>query len=139
MSANTEPDAPTRGRCLCGAVRFAYTGRPRWVMHCHCESCRRQCSAPFTTFVGVRDGRWRWTGAEPAAYASSKGVERLFCGRCGTPMAYRAAHWPGEIHFYAAAHEAPDALTPQGHVYHAEKLAWLHLADDLPRHDGPAV
>lgn len=129
----------TDGRCLCGSVRFVYEGRPRWVMHCHCESCRRNCAAPFTTFVGVKDGRWRWTGEEPAVFRSSAGVERLFCAKCGTPMAYRADHWPGEIHFYAAAHTDPGALTPTAHVHAAERLPWIHLADDLPQHSGTAV
>lgn len=132
MSGNATLD----GRCLCGAVRFRVEGRPRWVLHCHCESCRRQCSAPFTTFLGVKDGRWRWTGAEPAVYRSSPGVERLFCATCGTPMAFRADRWPGEIHLYAAALENPEAVEPTGHVHHEERLAWVCLGDTLPRHEG---
>lgn len=126
----------TRGLCLCGEVGFAFDGDPLWVMHCHCESCRRTCSAPFTTFVGVADGQWRWTGAEPAVFASSPGVERMFCARCGSPMAYRAARWPGEIHFYAASLEDPAVVTPSAHVFNAERLPWVQLADDLPRHTG---
>lgn len=123
----------TTGRCLCRAVTFAFEGPPKWVVHCHCESCRRNCSAPFTTFVGVRDGAWRWTGAAPASYASSPGVERMFCARCGTPMAFRGEKHPGEMHFYAAALDDPGSAVPQGHVFFAEKLPWVHLADDLPR------
>jgi len=129
----------TAGRCLCGSVRFAFDGPPRWVVHCHCESCRRQCSAPYTTFVGVADGAWRWTGDEPGLYRSSQGVRRRFCTTCGTPMAYEADHWPGEIHFYAASLDDPNAVQPTGHVFFHERLAWVHLSDTLPRHEGPAA
>jgi hypothetical protein len=78
------------GRCLCGAVRFAYDGTENWRAHCHCESCRRATASPMTTFLGVSDGRWRWTGAEPAAYVSSPGVTRSFCATCGSPVGFRA-------------------------------------------------
>jgi len=33
----------------------------------------------------------------------------------------------------------PASLTPRGHVYVAEQLPWVHLADDLPRYAGTSV
>ena len=30
-----------RGSCHCGAVRFAYPGRPEWLNRCNCSYCRR--------------------------------------------------------------------------------------------------
>ena len=120
------------GRCLCRATTFAFETPIKWCAHCHCESCRRNCAAPFTTFVGVDDGQWRWTGAEPRAYESSPGVQRFFCGTCGAPMAYRPKGG-GEIHFYAAGLDDPEAFPPERHVFHSERLSWVHLADDLPK------
>ena len=81
------PETYYSGGCFCGAVRYEYEGPENWVGHCHCESCRRNCSAPFTTFVGVPRDKVRMTGAAPAVYESSPGVRRLFCARCGTPVA----------------------------------------------------
>ena len=95
--------ATQRGRCLCGAVTYEFTGEPAWRGHCHCESCRRNCSAPFTTFLGVPREGFRWTGAAPQVYDSSPGVRRPFCGRCGSPMAYDAAKDRANIHLYAAS------------------------------------
>lgn len=126
----------TRGRCLCGAVRFEYDGAPLWSAHCHCESCRRATSSPVTTYIGVPRDRARFTGAEPAVYRSSPGVERLFCPTCGSPVAYRAERWPDEIHFFAASLDDPTQVTPQAHVFHAERLSWFETADDLPRYPG---
>jgi hypothetical protein len=126
----------TSGRCLCGAVTYEYDGARRWSAYCHCESCRRTCSAPVAAFFGVGRGAFRWTGTAPAAYASSPGVRRLFCGRCGTPMAYDADRDPRNIHLYAASLDDPSAFTPTAHVFAAERLSWFDLADDLPRHEG---
>ena len=122
-----------QGHCLCGQVRFAYCGAPNWVAHCHCESCRRNCAAPFTTFLGISDGRWRWLGAAPARFASSAGVQRMFCAGCGTPMAFRSARWPDEQHFYAATLADPASVTPQEHVNFAEHLPWIMPGDGLLR------
>jgi len=81
----------------------------------------------------------RFSGAAPEIYQSSHGVERLFCGRCGTPVAYRSARFAGEIHFYAAALDDPTRAVPQFHVHWAEKLPWVEISDSLPRYPGSSV
>ena len=131
------PDTPPQaalggGRCLCGAVRFETEAPPLWQSHCHCESCRRATSSPFTSYFGMAEGAWRWTGAPPAEYASSPGVMRYFCGRCGSPMAYRSDRWPEEMHFFAASLDDPARYRPENHVFWAEHLPWIALADGLP-------
>jgi len=123
-----------KGRCLCGAVDYEYDGPENWVGHCHCESCRRNCSAPFTTFVGVPRKAVRMTGITPAVYNSSPGVRRHFCPRCGSPVAYDADKYPDEIHFYLAALEDGSGLTPTFHVFAGEKVPWVELADRLPKY-----
>lgn len=121
------------GHCLCGTVRFAARGEPKWVAHCHCESCRRATSAAFATYAGYPADAVTWTTAAPRAYASSPGVTRTFCGNCGSPMSFSGARWPGEIHLFAASFDTPETLTPHVHVYAEEQLSWVHLGDDLPR------
>lgn len=37
-----------------------------------------------------------------------------------------------KMHFYAAQLDAPEAFQPEGHAFKANRLSWLHLADDLP-------
>ena len=115
----------THGHCLCGAIRYAFDPvGVLWRGHCHCESCRRATSSPFTTWFSVRNSAWRWTGAAPEIYRSSPGVRRYFCPTCGTPMAY------------ASSLEHPADFAPASHVHVAEKLPWIHLNDPLPRHSG---
>ncbi|MEL7469128.1 MAG: GFA family protein [Pseudomonadota bacterium] len=122
------------GRCLCGAVTYAYEGDVNWTGHCHCESCRRTCSAPVTTFFAVNNGQWRWTGAAPSVYASSPQAKRYFCAKCGTPMAYTHDKFDHEIHFYAASLDDPEGFVPTQHFHYDERLPWLHLSDDLKKH-----
>jgi len=122
-----------KGRCLCGAVRYEYEGPENWIGHCHCESCRRNTSSPFTTFMGVPRSAVRFTGIEPAVYHSSPGVQRLYCPDCGAPVAYDADKFPDEIHFYLSALEDASGLAPQFHVFAGEKVLWITLGDDLTK------
>lgn len=125
------------GHCLCGAVRFAWEdGAERWCDHCHCESCRRQTASAFTTFVGITNGRWHWCGEEPTAYASSVGVVRRFCPRCGTPVSFENERWPDETHFYAALLVDHADLVPERHDHWEERVRWVELGDTLPRREG---
>lgn len=123
----------TRGRCLCGDVTYEFDGTPNWRSYCHCESCRRNTSSPVTAFFGVTRSAFRFTGSPPAAYQSSPGVRRLFCGRCGTPMAYQTDRRAEEIDLYAASLEDPEAYRPEAHVHAAERLSWFDVRDELPR------
>lgn len=120
------------GHCLCGDIRYRFEGAPNWQVHCHCESCRRATASPFTSFLGVGKDRFRWTGQVPATHASSPGVARSFCPRCGTPMAYESAARAQEIDLYAATLDAPAAFRPERHVHWNEHLPWIALADGLP-------
>ena len=128
--------APRTGGCRCGAVRFEVLGAPLWVAHCHCQDCRRTTATAMSTYAGFQRSRVRWTAGAPAIFSSSPGVARGFCGRCGTPLSYEGARWPDEIHLFVCAFDDPAAFAPQAHVYAAEQLPWLHLADSLPRHPG---
>ena len=122
------------GGCLCGAVRFMAAEAPVWVAHCHCHSCRKSTGSPFAAFIGYLRGQVTFTGAAPATYASSPGVIRSFCGACGTPIAYEADRFPGEIHLYLCTLDTPEAFTPQAHVHVGEQIPWLHIADGLRRY-----
>ena len=132
-----------QGRCMCGSVRFEYSGPENWCGHCHCESCRRNTSSPYTTFFGVPRNAYQFTGDAPSVYNSSPGVRRLFCGSCGSPIAYESDRFPNEIHFYPACMENPEDYQPTHHVFCKEKLSWVKLGDDLPKYqqgsDGPLI
>ena len=123
------------GGCRCGAVRYRAEGGPLWVSHCHCVECRRSSGAPVSTFAGVRADAFAFVAGTPSAYESSPDVWRKFCGACGTPLTYEAAVYPGEVHIIAGTLDAPASLAPERHVFDRDRLPWLALADDLPRHD----
>ena len=120
------------GRCLCGQLRFDAEGDPKWVVYCHCASCRRHTASPVACFVNFPVARVQFTGTR-TRYESSPGVTRSHCATCGTPIAYETAKRPGEIDLYLNAFDEPERFEPQAHVYFEEHLPWFDTRDDKPR------
>jgi hypothetical protein len=126
------------GGCLCRAVRYHASGEPIAVVYCHCTWCRRATAAPVVAWAMFASERYELTAGEPAVHASSPGVERAFCARCGTQLSYRADYMPGLVDVTVGSLDDPHALPPQFHIWDSERLRWLELADGLPRHpDAP--
>jgi hypothetical protein len=124
----------TKGHCFCRAITYEFDGPPKWVAHCHCESCRRATSSPMTTWLCVPRAALRFTKGEPRYYHSSPGVRRGFCGACGTPLSYENESRPSDIDLYAMTLDDPTHLRPVSHVFAAEQLPWLEILDELPRY-----
>ena len=127
---------PTRGHCLCKQTLWEFDGDISWACYCHCDDCRRNCSAPVVAWLGVPLHNFRWIGAPPKTRESSPGVFRHFCATCGAPMGFEASHYSGGMHLVAASLENPDRFTPTFHVNYQSKLPWLRMNDDLPKYDG---
>ena len=132
-----EKSEKANGGCLCGAVRYEAAGEPLGVAHCHCFSCRRHTGAPVVTFVAFRADQVRFPEQDRRIYKSSPGVERGFCGQCGTPLTWEghASTWDTAIiEVHISTLDDPDVYRPDRHWFHGERISWFDVADDLPRH-----
>lgn len=130
------PGGPVAGGCRCGAVRFT-SARALNVGYCHCGDCRKATAAPVSVFVEVDLASLEVTG-EPAAYRTPV-VTRSFCGACGTPLAYADERLEGRLWVMLGALDAPEAHVPTRHAFEAERLPWLHIADEAERNPGFTV
>jgi hypothetical protein len=126
-------DTIKSGHCLWGAVRFEYVGDEHSRAHCHCESCRRATSSPFTTWIRVPRKNFRWTASLPKQYVSSPNVTRTFCPTCGSPMSYENVMIPSEIDIYAASLNDHATFQPQRHDFWGERVHWVNEVDDLEK------
>ena len=91
----------------------------------------------MTSFFGVARDSVEWEG-DAAVYVSSPGNERGYCPSCGSQVFYRSERWPEETHLYAATLDDPARFVPEAHYHYAERVAWLNVVDDLPKHAGSA-
>jgi len=117
------------GACLCGAVRFRAAGAPKWILWCHCQSCRRHSGAPASVFVAFEHSAVTMTKGEITKFNSSPGVNRGFCARCGSTLTCENERYPTEAHYHVGAFDRAAELAPSGHLFTEERLPWLHLHD----------
>jgi hypothetical protein len=117
-------------------VRFEAAGEPVHSAFCHCESCRRATGAPLSVWVGFAAGCVAIDG--PLARRACRGrVVRGFCAECGGALTYADGDIPGdELYLAGGAFDDPDRVPPSHHSYWAERVSWLAITDDLPRHAG---
>ena len=122
------------GRCLCGAVRYECGPLLYPPTLCHCTSCRRASGAHALGWVTVRTRDLRMIAGSPAEFESSPGVQRTFCGRCGTPLGYQNAKRPGEVDLTIGSLEAPSRAAPVDHIWMVDSPSWDRPADGLPQY-----
>jgi hypothetical protein len=126
--------AEITGRCLCGAIRYR-CGSPIYPPTlCHCESCRRASGAHVVGWITVQESSATFTAGEPREIASSPGVKRTFCGRCGTPLTYRSERRAGEVDFTIGSLDSVNAVVPLDHIWMVDAPSWDRPADGLPQH-----
>lgn len=127
------------GGCACGALRFRASAPPADTGYCHCRLCQRTTGAPVLAYASFPVGHFAYTAGTPARYASSDRGHREFCDRCGTQIAFRASPAPATVDVNVGALDEPERVPPRRHLWCEAALPWMILADDLPRHAGPAT
>jgi hypothetical protein len=125
------------GGCRCGAVRYtADVTEPEHHAICHCADCRASSGAPMMAWLAVPEGSFRVIAGEATRYESSPGVERFFCGACGTGLYYRNPEMlPGIIDIQSTTLDDDATLAPEAQIQTAERLPWVAQLDALPAFD----
>ena len=135
MNENSESH---EGGCLCGAIRYLVLGPPESSTHCHCRSCQRAVGAAFATWCAAKSENFKLTKGEIKICETSPGVERGFCGNCGTSLTYVARSqvggqdWSDKVWFLAPTLDDPSIASPTSHAYVSHRLPWVKLNDGLP-------
>ena len=127
------------GGCMCGAVRYAVSGKTIWSAGCCCRDCAKASGTPFVVWVGFPPERVRFTSGTPQIHTSSEGVLRGFCEACGTSLTYGRdpAFEAAESTLYVAAAtlDDPDAYPPTEVVWYGQRPKWFEVSGDIALHD----
>ena len=131
-----------QGGCLCGGVRFAYSGElggPQGaITACYCRDCRKAqgfaaavAPAVAAAFTVVRGGTLI------REYQSSPGKWRAFCGDCGSPLYSRRGDRPESLRLrLGALDQPPETLRVQAQIHTDGRPAWTASACDAPAYPG---
>lgn len=124
------------GSCLCGDVAWTAAGPFDLMTHCHCSRCRKAHGSAFATFVGCPAAGFAFTRGRGGvvARASSPGLARPFCARCGGTVPSETP-WEGRVLLPAGPLDDDPGARPLAHIFAASRAPWFDLADALPRFD----
>ena len=126
----TDTSQEHHGGCLCGAVRYRLRGAPTYSAHCHCRSCQKAIGAGFVTWSGFEPENFEVTRGEITFCATSPGVERGFCGRCGSSLTYTGEGWD-TIGVTTASLDDPEIAKPTSNVYLEHRQPWVMIDETL--------
>ena len=124
---------PAEGGCLCGAIRYRVSGKPVATTLCHCRSCRRATGGTNVAWAVFDRGDFKWLTGYPKAFSSSPGLEWLFCGDCGSLVAYRRASRPEHMDVTTGSLDEPDRFPPEVEIWLDHKIGWEPLDPGLPK------
>ena len=116
------------GGCLCGAVRYRVVGNPVAVSICHCVNCQRNSGSAFSVNVIFPKEALTMTG-RPSIFIdkgdTGAGVERVFCGNCGTPLESRSI-MSSVAHavIKAGTFDNPSVFIPDSEMYCKSAMPW---------------
>jgi hypothetical protein len=127
------------GGCLCGAVRYRAADAPRVSVVCHCRSCRVAAGGTSVAWVTVPLAGFAFEGEAPERFASSPGVERTFCGRCGASLTYAHEGRPAEIDITTVTLDEPEAFAPTKEIFTAERVSWSTPVAGMPQFAGSSA
>jgi len=124
------------GSCLCQGVRFEIDGRLDHASHCHCSMCRKAHGAAFGTYgIGNTSDFRLLSGTELIArYASSPGVTRTFCRRCGSTLQFISESSPDRLEVALGTLDGDPGLRPTHHIFVASRAPWFEITDGLPQY-----
>ena len=125
-----------RGRCHCQKIKFAITPPTDFCAHCHCESCRRTHGAAFVTWTSVPDNQLNITEGKELLnnYESSPHIFWKSCGHCFSPLFQTTTTTPGRTYIVVASLIDKLDRDPECHVSYGERVDWIQIHDDLPKH-----
>lgn len=132
------PQAPLKGGCLCGGVRYELTSPFRSSGYCHCTHCQRRTGTASSVNARVpREGLRLLQGEELLrAYTPPGGKPKVFCTVCGSALFSGDPTADAEVAVRLGTLDGDPQIRPQYRQFVSSAVAWEPIPDDgLPRYE----
>ncbi|MDP3535560.1 MAG: GFA family protein [Halomonas sp.] len=123
-----------KGSCLCGRVRYEYSGGIDEVSMCHCKQCQKAQGSAFVAVAPILSEGFRITegACYLKEYRASPNKSRVFCAECGSPLYSARDDRPEVKRLRLGTLDTPVLPSKRYHAWVSSKADWFELADDLP-------
>ena len=125
-----------KGGCLCGYVRYEYSGKAGSSSYCHCDDCKRATGGPYTVGVLSEASKLHILSGKVKSYTvvvdSGRKVTREFCQDCGSPLFTRAEKLPDKVFIKAGSLDEPGVVAPSYQTWTERAVQWAYPDKSLP-------
>lgn len=124
------------GSCLCGLIRFEYSGEVGPSSYCHCADCRKVTGSAFlvSTRLDIKDFVLK-SATKPPSYSkiadSGKKIIREFCQYCGSPLFTYSPDHPEFVWVKSGCIDDPSVVTPTHQSWTDSKVSWGDIPEGI--------
>jgi len=118
-----------QGGCACEGVRYRIKTKPRNIINCHCEPCRRM-TGHFMAATQVQIDEIVFESEDKLVwYDSTDTVQYGFCGTCGSTLFWRASDKADQLSIAAGTLDTPTGLVTTRALF-GDSASDYHRLDD---------
>lgn len=125
-----------KGSCLCGKIRFEYSGELGPITQCHCTQCRKTSGTAFAANCSIDKSNYSIVSGEELIkeYESVPGKFRAFCSNCGSPVYSRRDSLPDKLRIRLGLLDTEIDRKPEFHIFVNSKAEWHDICDEIPQY-----
>tara|TARA_B100001121_G_C18676997_1_gene616707 strand:- start:1665 stop:2063 length:399 start_codon:yes stop_codon:yes gene_type:complete len=122
----------SKGKCLCGGIKFSTKGFHRNVSNCHCIQCMKT-HGNFAAYTRVDDDCLKFKSKKTLKwFKSSKKAQRGFCSRCGASIFFKLNN-SKTISISAGMFDKSLNVKTNKNIFIKNRLKYYKLDQSLPK------
>ncbi|WP_392561629.1 GFA family protein [Orbus sturtevantii] len=120
------------GSCLCGEISYQVTMESNVdaIIFCHCQRCRKWSGTAFNSAIVIKASEFQFlSGQDTIKKFSINGVNRHFCGQCGSNLFTSRDNNKEFYRLRAGTIDTPVDPKQRIHIYADAKANWDTICD----------
>ncbi len=120
------------GRCLCGNIKYIYTGIIDHSSYCHCPDCKKETGSAFSVVVRFEKKYFKLTSVHSVQEFTKKAddgdhISRFFCPECGSTIYAKPHSQTDYIWIRAGLLDDPSIIKPSHQSWICSKVKWSEI------------
>ena len=129
---------PIEGSCLCGQVRYQFSGDMKVFQYCHCSRCRKVSGSAHCANLLIDPQGFKWLSGEGSVGrfepADTRHFATSFCRNCGSTLPWLSKS--GKVVVIPAGGLDQDpGIQPSQNIFCDSAASWYKPASELPSHE----
>ena len=122
----------SKGKCLCGGVKFSTKGFHRNISNCHCIQCMKT-HGNFAAYTRVDDDNLKFFRKKTLRwFKSSKKARRGFCNKCGASIFFKI-NGSKTISISAGMFDKSLKIKSNKNIFVKNRLKYYKLDNSIPK------